>query len=99
MVQQFNPLSDMRHKLTMSTSAEKCRLKRFKNFLGKKKLNRNLLGVAASAAAQSTSTANHLKITQSVIKYPETVAKNESGNVTSVIENDTGTRQSAAEDE
>lgn len=69
-------------------------------FIGKqKKLNRNLLCTAASAVVQSTSTTNCLKITQSVTKYPETMAEKESGNVTNVIENDTGTRQSAADDE
>ncbi|VDM08533.1 unnamed protein product [Wuchereria bancrofti] len=64
-----------------------------------KKLNRNLLvGTAASAAVQQTSTANCLKTTQSISKYWDTVAKNESGNVTNVIENGTGTRESATND-
>uniref|UniRef100_A0A1I7VNG6 Zinc finger protein n=1 Tax=Loa loa TaxID=7209 RepID=A0A1I7VNG6_LOALO len=64
-----------------------------------KKLNRNLLGAAASAAIEHTSTANCLKTTQSVTKYPETVVENESGNVTNIVEDDSGTRRSAANDE
>uniref|UniRef100_A0AAF5Q3T9 C2H2-type domain-containing protein n=4 Tax=Wuchereria bancrofti TaxID=6293 RepID=A0AAF5Q3T9_WUCBA len=52
----------------------------FNSICGKqKKLNRNLLvGTAASAAVQQTSTANCLKTTQSMSKYSDTVAESES---------------------
>ncbi|VDN93786.1 unnamed protein product [Brugia pahangi] len=57
-----------------------------------------LVGTAASAAVQQTSTANCLKTTQSMSKYSDIVAGNESGNITNVIENATETRQSATSD-
>ncbi|VDO52425.1 unnamed protein product [Onchocerca flexuosa] len=61
-------------------------------FTGKqKKLNRNLLGAAASAATPPTLTTNCLKTTQSVTKYAKTVVEKESGTVTNMIENDAGT--------